>query len=923
MRRNSFLLWALFVALLTLSVSAGNRAFATEKRLVLSDQLDHLPDPEGKESLASILAAPRERWQSVRGQIVNFGFSHAVHWFQLELPRCASPQQERIFEIAYPPLDDITVWEMVPQRAPLVHRMGDRRPFADRPIQHVNFALPVGCHDATVLLLRVQSTSAMQLPLVLWDKETFYAEAASALMPQFFYFGAMLIMALYNLFVFISVRKLSYLFYVLFTLSFATFQAGLSGIGFRYGWPNLPLINDFVVDKSLNLVAMFALGFAMQYMRARTRFPKLHRPIHIFWWSVVGYHVVSFALPYQIAIKITIVLIMLSISFGFLINIMCLWKRHREGYFYIVAWSMFLNAAAILAMNKLGLVPRNVLTENSVQFASLLEAMLLSFALADQMNILRRNLAASHKQLKATLDSIETIVEEKTEDIRSILTTVQQGIITVRGHELLIESDHSPYALQALKTHHLAGVPLKKAFLDKLELSEDQRLRIQSALQVCLADGLIAFELNASQFPSELRLKTEEGPLDLVVDWTPIMQAQGVIDRFLIVFRDVTAWKKLESFQASQSEMLRKLQQMMQAEPLLLRKFLMQSEKLLDVHLSISMHVDPATILKNIFIDIHTLKGESRSLGLLDLADACHRLEDGMSRMRSGQDEMSQLALQSMLMETQEVLHSYQRIYQERLKGLVSDSDVLVKMDQLEAWQKQLGSMARKYPDERVKLEGMLRDMNAILYITFDQFQSKLRRWCRRIAVDLGRPEPKLDIASEVQYLDSRVMESLDKIFIHLLQNALAHGIEAPEVRRMHGKLPQGSIAIRFERTETLIRMLIRDDGRGFDRARIQRKASLLGLTVGDLKLSPDRLKELVLTSGFSSLESVHSYAGRGVGLDAVQGVIKQLGGQLHIELFAEEIPGFIPFELRVDLPAHLFPATVIVDDRTSPARTA
>ncbi|WP_141732888.1 7TM diverse intracellular signaling domain-containing protein [Oligoflexus tunisiensis] len=888
----------------------GSHALGVEGGLVLSGQLDYIVDAEGRETLDSIRALPEEKWISARGQTVNLGFSPNVHWFRLQLPACAAVEQKRIFEVAYPLLDDVRIWEVAAQQVVRTYQLGDTVPFKSRPIDHLSFAVPVGCADRTMMVLRIYSTSAMQVPIVLWEQETFHREAALLMMPQFFYYGAMLMMVLYNFFVFISVRNLAYLYYVFFTLSFVAFQAGLTGMGFRYVWSDFPALNNYMVDKPLNWVTFFAAAFAMEYMRTRNHFPRLYRYVGLFLLSVAAYHVVSFALPYRLAIKITIALIMMAITLGFVINVNSILKRQREGYFYIVAWSMFLNAAAVLALNKLGVIPRNVVTENSVQWAMLVEALLLSFALADQLNILRKNLASSHQELQTTFDSIETIVAEKTEDIRSILTTVQQGIMTVRGHDLLIEADHSPYTLQALRTPSLTGIPLKKAFLDKLDLGEDQRQSVQSALQVCLMDGLIAFELNASQFPSEVRLKTEEGLRDLVVDWTPILQAHEAIDRFLIVFRDVTDWKKLELIQASQNEMLGKLQQMTKADPQLLRKFLSQSERLLDVHLSISMHVDPLNVLKNIFIDIHTLKGESRSLGLLDLAEACHRLEDGMSRMRSGQEPMSQMTLQTLLLETQEVLHSYQRIYHERLKGIMGDRDVFVKLDQLDNWREQIGKLAEKYGAERQELRGLLHDIHSILYMNFDQLQTKLHRWCRRIAVDLGRPEPRLEIHSEVVYLDGRATENLDKIFIHILQNALAHGIEAPEVRRMHGKAPQGLIEIRLVRQDHKVRMSIRDDGRGFDTARIQRKAALLGLVTDEKKISKERLKELVLTSGFSSLESAHSYAGRGVGLDAVQGLVRQLGGRLTIELYNETIPGFIPFEFVIELPSDLFPNT-------------
>ncbi len=264
-------------------------------------------DPEGKETIEHLRTLPQDQWISARGQTVNFGFTDVVYWFRVSLPACSSTEQKRILEIAYPPLDDITVWEWARSQSVGMHRLGDRQPFHARPIEHSNFAVPVGCADDTTLYFRVSSSSAMQFPVVLWDRDTFFQQAALALMPQAFYFGAMLVMAIYNFFVFISTRKLAYLFYVLFTLSFAAFVSALNGTGFRYVWPGLPGLNDYIYDKSLNGVTIFALGFAIQYMRVDEFFPKLYRSSRFFVWTLVGYAILSFALPYPIAIKCTIV----------------------------------------------------------------------------------------------------------------------------------------------------------------------------------------------------------------------------------------------------------------------------------------------------------------------------------------------------------------------------------------------------------------------------------------------------------------------------------------------------------------------------------------------------------------------------------------------------------------------------------------
>ncbi|MDQ3232615.1 MAG: 7TM-DISM domain-containing protein, partial [Pseudobdellovibrionaceae bacterium] len=80
----------------------------------------------------------------------------------------------------------------------------------------------------------MESSSAIQLPLRVWNEPNFNHRSAKIENVHMLYFGSILVMAIYNAFIFVSVRKVTYLFYVMFALSFAAFQAGITGMGFRY-----------------------------------------------------------------------------------------------------------------------------------------------------------------------------------------------------------------------------------------------------------------------------------------------------------------------------------------------------------------------------------------------------------------------------------------------------------------------------------------------------------------------------------------------------------------------------------------------------------------------------------------------------------------------------------------------------------------
>jgi len=139
--------------------------------------------------------------------------------------------------------------------------------------------------------------------------------------------------------------------------------------------------------------------------------------------------------------------------------------------------------------------------------------------------------------------------------------------------------------------------------------------------------------------------------------------------------------------------------------------------------------------------------------------------------------------------------------------------------------------------------------------------------------------------------------------FEHMLRNALAHGIEAPEDRAAANKPADGTVAIQVSREATEVVLRVSDDGRGMDRDAIRRKAIERGLLKPDVQLSDRDLYGFILETGFSTAEQVTQLAGRGVGMDVVHNEIKQLGGSLMIDSVKGAGSTFIirlPFTLAV-----------------------
>ena len=175
--------------------------------------------------------------------------------------------------------------------------------------------------------------------------------------------------------------------------------------------------------------------------------------------------------------------------------------------------------------------------------------------------------------------------------------------------------------------------------------------------------------------------------------------------------------------------------------------------------------------------------------------------------------------------------------------------------------------------------EGLMRTR----MVRFGGLSSRLRRIVRQVARELGK-EVEIVVEGESSEVDRTVLDRIIAPLEHMLRNAVAHGIEAPDARRVLGKNEKGKIVINVDRQGTDVVIKVKDDGAGIDANKIRQKAIDQGLLTKDSKLSDRDVLQFILHSGLSTAEEITQVSGRGVGMDVVDSEIKQLGGVLDID---------------------------------------
>lgn len=158
-----------------------------------------------------------------------------------------------------------------------------------------------------------------------------------------------------------------------------------------------------------------------------------------------------------------------------------------------------------------------------------------------------------------------------------------------------------------------------------------------------------------------------------------------------------------------------------------------------------------------------------------------------------------------------------------------------------------------------------------------------------RVARDIARTQGKrvhVSVEGEETELDRSVLEMLQDPMVHLIRNAVDHGIETPEEREAAGKPPTGHILLRAEQRQGEIYLMVQDDGRGIDAQRVVEKAVARGILSEDeaAALSPEAAYNLLFQTGFSTRDTVSDISGRGVGLDVVRHAIERIGGSITVQ---------------------------------------
>jgi PAS domain S-box-containing protein len=447
-------LWLCFCALLALAPApapaqpgTGTVAIGAQDRYVLSRAFTYFEDKNARLRLEDILQPQvQAQFQPVpqSGHGANFGFTRSAIWLRVQLQADPASPPGWLLELAYPPLDRIDLYSSEGSTY-RVQSGGDLLPFATRAIPNRNHVLPVKLVPGatSTLYLRLQSEGTVVAPVTLWRPAALWQHDQASYTVLSLYFGLLIGLLFYNLLLFVSVRDVGYLIYVAFVAAMAVGQAALTGLGAQFLWPQWTWWNSVAPAVGFSAAAIFGLMFTRHFLSSAQRMPRSDRymllQVGAWFLSLVG----ALMLPYTLVIWLVTALAILSVATGMWVGFESIRRGFTGARVFFIAWAVLLAGVLTLALHNAGVLPSNVVTANSLLIGSALEMVLLSFALADRINVARRfkemaqaRIAAEHAMVEALTQSQDEL-REVLREREAILNSMRVGIVlAVRGrHE--------------------------------------------------------------------------------------------------------------------------------------------------------------------------------------------------------------------------------------------------------------------------------------------------------------------------------------------------------------------------------------------------------------------------------------------------------------------------------------------------------
>lgn len=355
-------------------------------------------------------------WQAHGPEVPNHGYTSQVCWYRLTVLNQTS-EADWTLGLGFPLITLVDAYLTNPEGEVITqYREGGDLPYSLRQTRTLAFAfkLELPSESTRDILLRLD-TANLQLPLVLMASDRFAEYQTIITVIHSLFLGGMLVMILYNMLLYVSLRESAWLPYVCWATLITFLQITLLGFGPRFLWPNHPDLSTIAIEVILSGLLIAAPWFVNRFLNLARWTPRLAT---LLWYHAAAGALMLLAIPFidRISLMTIQLITLLSLAIAAVSAVIASHDRSPEEKpevrGFIVAWGCFVVGGFVLILNKLGVLPRTLFTEYLLELGSFLAVALLSRAVAAQINRLKAEKARAEAMSQAKSDFLATMSHE-------------------------------------------------------------------------------------------------------------------------------------------------------------------------------------------------------------------------------------------------------------------------------------------------------------------------------------------------------------------------------------------------------------------------------------------------------------------------------------------------------------------------------
>lgn len=437
----------------------------------LTPYLTVYEDRQGEASIDDILGPLSEQFVGLHGKALNSGLSHSVYWIRMDVPAefllaLRQVDSRWLVEFDTPYLNHLTFYIIAPDTGQVIQqwKTGDMLPFIHRPIPSTNFTFPLDL-DATsedrVLVARLANDGLVVANPRLWPRDTYAGVSDTRGKLHGLFYGAMIIMALYNFVIFLSIRDVAYLYYVLSILGITLFEACNRGDAFKYFWPNSPMLTNVLLPEAIFFAQVFTLLFVNRFLRLPQYMKSWSRVVQFLALGAAAMMIVAPFIANRYTVNIAAVLAMLISLLAGYVGIVRAGMGSRSAQFFMMAWSVLLVSVFVTALMRFVPIPVNAFTTNLISVGLSIEVALLSLALADRFNRIQRKSQQILQDALLKLEKSNLVKDQFLSTISHELRTPMNGIegaLTLINKENLSDVDQLYLSTAVASARDMTGM---------------------------------------------------------------------------------------------------------------------------------------------------------------------------------------------------------------------------------------------------------------------------------------------------------------------------------------------------------------------------------------------------------------------------------------------------------------------------------